>query len=83
MAEAVSALGESSHAHPRLDASGRGDLSRLPLFLTPEFYILVPLDTTYRSAWDAVPAFWREALASASPTATGGRGSKKSGRRRR
>ncbi len=34
----------------------------MPLFLTPEVYIQVPLDTTYQSAWEAVPSFWRDVL---------------------
>lgn len=34
----------------------------MPLFLTPEVYIPVPLDATYLSAWEAVPAFWRAVL---------------------
>ncbi|MFI5461470.1 MAG: DUF4058 family protein [Isosphaerales bacterium] len=33
-----------------------------PLFLTPEVYVPLPLDATYHSAWEAVPAFWQEAL---------------------
>jgi hypothetical protein len=40
-----------------------GDLlPEMPLFLTPESYVPVPLESTYRSAWEAVPAFWQEAL---------------------
>ena len=31
-------------------------LPEMPLFLTPELYILLPLDATYRSAWEAFPA---------------------------
>jgi hypothetical protein len=38
-------------------------LPKMPLFLTPETYVLLDLDTTYRSAWDAVPAVWQEVLA--------------------
>jgi hypothetical protein len=43
-------------------------LPEMPLFLTPGVYVPVPLETTYRSAWEAVPAVWREVLAN-----TGGR----------
>lgn len=43
-----------------------GALPEMPLFLTPEVYVPVPLDATYRAAFDAVPAYWRGVLA---PTA--------------
>ena len=34
----------------------------MPLCLTPETYVLVPLEQTSRMAWEAVPVVWREAL---------------------
>ena len=34
----------------------------MPLFLTPNVYIPVPLEKTYESAWEAVPAIWRDVL---------------------
>jgi hypothetical protein len=34
----------------------------MPLFLKPDWYVLVPLDATYRAAFDAVPHRWREVL---------------------
>ncbi len=37
--------------------------AEMPLFLTPDVYVSVPLEATYQSAWEAVPAFWRDALA--------------------
>ncbi|MCI0460616.1 MAG: DUF4058 family protein [Gemmataceae bacterium] len=37
-------------------------LPEMPLFLTPDVYIPVPLEATYQSAWEAVPAFWRDVL---------------------
>lgn len=37
-------------------------LPEMPLFLTPDVYVPVPLETTYTCAWDAVPAVWREVL---------------------
>jgi hypothetical protein len=37
-------------------------LPDMPLFLAPDVYILVPLEATYQSAWEAVPAFWRDVL---------------------
>jgi hypothetical protein len=43
-------------------------LPEMPLFLTPDEYVPVPLETTYQSAWEAVPAFWREVLSGSSPT---------------
>ena len=39
-------------------------LPTLALFLTPEEYVPVPLETTYQAAFEAVPDFWREALES-------------------
>lgn len=35
------------------------DLPQMPLFLRPEHYINVPLETTYMEAYSGVPAFWR------------------------
>jgi hypothetical protein len=34
----------------------------MPLFLTPEVYVLVPLEKAYLAAWKRVPAFWRRVL---------------------
>jgi len=34
----------------------------MPLFLTPEVYIPLPMEQTYQSAWEAVPTFWRDVL---------------------
>ena len=46
-----------------LDPVAVGDpLPEMPLFLTTETYIPVPLDATYQAAWDAVPAYWRDVL---------------------
>jgi hypothetical protein len=44
-------------------------LPDMPLFLTPEVYIPVPLEATYQAAWQAVPAFWRDVLSGGSPPA--------------
>ena len=38
------------------------ELPPMPLFLEAERYVLVPLEATYRSAFDAVPKRWREVL---------------------
>ena len=34
-------------------------LIEMPLFLTLEVYVPVPLEATYQSAWEGMPAFWR------------------------
>jgi hypothetical protein len=47
-------------------AVGAG-LPEIPLFLTPDDYIRVPLAATYQSAWEAVPAFWHDVLTGSSP----------------
>jgi hypothetical protein len=38
--------------------------------LTDEVYILVPLEATYRAAWEAVPSFWRNVLEGRAPDGT-------------
>lgn len=38
----------------------------MPVFLTSGTYVPVPLEATYRAAFDAVPAVWRTAVAGAS-----------------
>jgi hypothetical protein len=46
-----------------VDPTAVGDsLAEMPLFLTPEVYIPLPLEATYQSPWEAVPAFYREVL---------------------
>jgi hypothetical protein len=42
-----------------------GALPEMPLFLTPDVYVLVPLEATYLSAWEAVPDVWKNALSAA------------------
>jgi hypothetical protein len=37
-------------------------LPDMPLFLTAEYYVAVPLEATYQLAWEAVPQRWREVL---------------------
>jgi hypothetical protein len=32
------------------------------LFLTADFYVELPLEATYATAWSDVPAFWREVI---------------------
>ncbi|HJT76858.1 MAG TPA: DUF4058 domain-containing protein [Gemmataceae bacterium] len=45
-------------------------LPDMPLFLEPGFYVPVPLEATYRAAWDAVPKRWREVLEPHGPGST-------------
>ncbi len=40
-----------------------GELPVMPVFLTPETYIPLPLEPNYLSAWEAVPAYWRNVVA--------------------
>lgn len=37
-------------------------LAEMPLFLTLEEYVTLPLEVSYQSAWETVPAFWREVI---------------------
>src|SRR5262249_682941 len=37
-------------------------LPDMPLFLTPDRYIPVPLEVTYQAAFEGVPTFWRDVL---------------------
>lgn len=37
-------------------------LPDMPLFLTPDRYVEVPLERTYQEAWEDVPEFWRDVL---------------------
>jgi hypothetical protein len=39
-------------------------LPEMPLFLTPEVYVPLPLEATYLSAWEAVPSYWRDVMTS-------------------
>jgi hypothetical protein len=45
---------------------------QIPLFLAPETYIWVPLEATYQTAWEAVPAYWRGVLQSATSAPSAG-----------
>ena len=38
-------------------------LPDLPLFLAPDFYILLPLEAMYEAAWETVPARWQRVIA--------------------
>jgi hypothetical protein len=37
-------------------------LPDMPLFLTPDRYINVPLETTYQTAWHGVPQRWKRVI---------------------
>ncbi|HJT35471.1 MAG TPA: hypothetical protein VJ783_25820 [Pirellulales bacterium] len=37
-------------------------LCDMPLFLSPETYVSMPLEATYAAAFELVPGFWREVL---------------------
>jgi hypothetical protein len=39
-----------------------GSLAEMPLFLNPERYVSVPLESTYAAAWRGMPGFWRNVL---------------------
>jgi hypothetical protein len=39
-----------------------GELPEMPLFLSSDRYIRVPLEATYQAAYRGVPAFWRHVL---------------------
>lgn len=39
-----------------------GALAEMPLFLSAQTYVLVPLEATYQPAWQAVPEVWKKAL---------------------
>ena len=42
---------------------GLGDaLPEMPLFLTPEVYVPLPLEPIYQAAWNEVPTVWRDVL---------------------
>jgi hypothetical protein len=42
-------------------------LPEMPLFLTPDVYVSVPLEATYQLAWDGMPEYWREVIAKGPP----------------
>ncbi len=37
-------------------------LQEMPLFLRPDRYVYVPLESTYQSTYRGMPAFWRDVL---------------------
>lgn len=58
----VSYIGGAA-AEAFIELMGVGDfLPPMPLFLTTELYVRVPLETTYQSAWEGMPSYWRDVL---------------------
>ncbi len=47
-------------------------LPEMPLFLTPDVYVPLPLEDTYQAAWEGMPAYWRGVLTAAGPGAPEG-----------
>jgi len=61
-----------------LDPVAVGDeLPDMPLFLTPQVYVPLPLEATYQSAWEAVPAVWQEVLDAQTPLPDGSKRTRK------
>lgn len=48
-------------------AAVREALKEMPLFLATDWYVPIPLEATYESAWQAVPTIWRNTLAENHP----------------
>lgn len=63
---AAYAAGASPEAFVQPLAVGQ-PLPEMPLFLTSELYVPVPLETTYDAAWTEVPTRWREAVSGTPP----------------
>lgn len=53
--------GESPTAY--VDSVGVGDvLPSLPIFLSEDYYVPAPLESTYMQAWDVYPAMLKELI---------------------
>jgi hypothetical protein len=46
-----------------------GLLPEMPLFLDPDHYVNLPLESTYTEAYRGMPAFWRDVLEGRQPRA--------------
>jgi len=57
----VSYVAEVREAYVEPTAVGQA-LIDMPLFLDPRRYVSVPLEMTYKAAWDLVPAVWRKRI---------------------
>jgi hypothetical protein len=50
-----------SHPTVYVELVGIGSvLPAMPLFLTPDHYVNVPLEETYAAAWEGVPHEWKQ-----------------------
>ena len=57
------ALGKKFYAKETIERKVVGDpLIDMPLFLDPDWYINIPLEATYQTAWRGVPSVWREVI---------------------
>ena len=46
-----------------IELVGVGDsLPEMPLILSPDFHVMVPLEATYQTTWDASPEVYRQAV---------------------
>jgi hypothetical protein len=63
---AAYSAGARKRAYVEPTAVGRG-LIDMPLFLEPELYVNVPLETTYRAAYRGVPRRWQRVLEAPPP----------------
>jgi hypothetical protein len=59
--------GNQLRAYIEPTAVGR-ELIEMPLFLQPEIYVNVPLEATYRAAFEGLPRKWRAVLEAATPS---------------
>jgi hypothetical protein len=62
--------GAGAEALIELAAVGEA-LPEMPLFLTPDTYVRVPLEATYQAAWEGMPAYWRDVLTAEGQQAEG------------
>lgn len=58
---AAYSAGATKRAYVEATAVGK-DLVAMPLFLEPEWYVEVPLEQTYREAYEGMPRRWRAVL---------------------
>lgn len=65
---AAYSAGPTKRAYVDTTAVGK-DLIAMPLFLEPEWYVEVPLEATYREAYEGVPRRWRTVLEGNQPEA--------------
>jgi hypothetical protein len=56
-------------------------LPEMPVFLTADTYVPLPLNATYQSAWEAVPAVWQEVLSQPAPKSRSSGQAKRKGKR--